>query len=261
MIKRVNLTILASLLGSIALSCMGGCPATASSADDSSAIIQRAIQKLDAMTALLDALIAQAKQPSTANSGDGWTSLFDGLSLGAWEKARFPSGGDITVSPSFRGGGPALVVGFGDPLNGVNWTKPVPKTNYEVSLEAMRMEGGDFFCGLTFPVADSFATLVVGGWGGSTVGISSIDSRDASENETRRTMNFPKERWFRIRLRVTPAKLETWIDDEKIIDQSIVGRKISLRAGEIVVSAPFGLATYRTTAAFRNIRIRPVSSP
>ena len=69
-----------------------------------------------------------------------------------------------------------------------------PKMNYVVILEAKRIKGSDFFCGLTFPFNDEFATLIVGGWGGTVVGLSSIGGLDASENETARMKKFEKER-------------------------------------------------------------------
>ena len=70
----------------------------------------------------------------------------------------------------------------------------------------MKIEGADFMCGLTFPVGDSHASLILGGWGGTVAGISSIDGHDASENETSSFISFPKDRWYTIRMRVTPNK-------------------------------------------------------
>jgi len=63
-------------------------------------------------------------------------------------------------------------------MTGIHWTNDVPKTNYELSLEARRMSGNDFFCGLTFPIAGTNVSLIVGGWGGGLVGISSIDGME-----------------------------------------------------------------------------------
>ena len=137
-----------------------------------------------------------------------------------------------------------------------NWPGDTPKTNYEISLDVMKMEGSDFSCGLTFPVADSFASLILGGWGGTVVGISSIDEHDASENETTKIIAFPKDRWYAVRMRVTPDKLEAWLDHRKIVDLVITNRRIALRPGEIIRSKPLGISTYQTSAAFRNIKIR-----
>src|SRR5436190_18325338 len=124
----------------------------------------------------------------------------------------------------------------------------------------MKVDGGDFFCGLTFPVKDAFCTWIIGGWGGGVVGLSSIDGLDASENETTKYMKFDSRHWYRLRLRVTKEKIEAWIDDEKLVDQSIVDRRISVRPGDIELSKPFGLATWQTTGALRDIKVRRLSA-
>ena len=152
-----------------------------------------------------------------------------------------------------------LLFSKGDPFVGVNYTNEIPNVNYEVSLDAMCVSGGDFFCGLTFPVRDSFCSLILGGWGGSVVGLSSLDGYDASENETTQFISFQTGRWYRIRLRVTERKIEAWIEQKQIVDVLITGRKVSLRFGDIEMSKPFGLASYSTSAAFRGISIRPVT--
>jgi hypothetical protein len=202
---------------------------------------------------------ANAAKPSgTGQPVAGWQPLFDGTSLRGWKQTEFGGHGEVTVKDGL------LMIQMGAMLTGVTWTNQIPKTEYEVELEAIKIDGSDFFCGLTFPVGDSFCSFIVGGWGGGVVGLSSIDGQDASENETTKYMPFEKNRWYRIRLRVTPTRIQTWIDDDRIVDQSIEGRKISLRPGEIEYSVPLGLATWQTTGAFRNIRLRrlePKSAP
>ena len=182
--------------------------------------------------------------------------LFDGRTLAGWKVSGFAGGGEVTVDPNFRGGGPALVINAGASLSGLTFTNPVPKTNFEITLEALKVQGNDFFCGLTFPVGTNHATLVLGGWGGATVGISSIDGLDASENDTTKFLTFPKDKWFTIRMKVTPTKLEAWLNDEKIVHQDIKDRRISMRFGEIEESVPLGIATYQTTSAMRNVRLK-----
>lgn len=198
-------------------------------------------------------LVAPVKAAEVAG---GWTTLFDGTSLDGWARTDFGGGGDIHLMKSFRGGPAAVVVDAGESLSGLNWTREVPKTNYEIAVEAMKIDGSDFMCGLTFPVADSYATLILGGWGGTLVGISCIEYQDASENATTKFMPFPKDHWFDIHMRVTPNKLEAWLDGKQIVDQVITGKAISLRRGEIDKSVPLGLATYQTSSAFRSVRIR-----
>ena len=196
--------------------------------------------------------------PASKADEQGWKPLFDGRSLAGWKRTGFAGGGEVRVQPAFRDGGPAIVVAAGASLSGFNWTGEAPRTDYEISLEAMKIEGNDFMCGLTFPVGESHATLILGGWGGPVVGISSIDNSDASENPTTRYLSFVKDRWYRVRLRVTPARLEAWLDDQKIVDQEITGRKISLRPGSISLSTPIGISTYQTSAAYRAIKLRPL---
>ncbi len=222
--------------------------------------ITRALAILDELDRLLERILArQAANSRSATNGivpGGWIELFDGRSLTGWKVTEFAGGGDVNVDRAFRGGPPAIVVKSGVMLSGFNYTREVPKTNYEISLETMKIDGNDFICGLTFPVGDSHASLILGGWGGGVVGISSIDDRDASENETTKFMAFPKNRWYSVRMRVTPAKLEAWLDDKKIVDQDITNRKISLRRGEISRSIPLGISTFQTSAAFRAIKLR-----
>jgi len=194
--------------------------------------------------------------PSTKADDKGWKPLFDGQTLAGWKRTEFAGGGEVRVEKSFRDGPPAIVVTAGATLSGFNWTKDAPKTNYEISLEALKIEGSDFMCGLTFPVGNSHATLILGGWGGPIAGISSIDNSDASENPTTKYLSFKKDRWYQVRLRVTPEKLEAWLDAEKIIDQEITGRKISLRPGSISMSTPIGISTFQTSAAYRAIKLR-----
>ncbi len=150
---------------------------------------------------------------------------------------------------------------MGGPFSGVNYTNPFPKMNYEVTLEAMRVKGDDFFCGLTFPIGNAFASLIVGGWGGSVTGISSIDGNDASQNETTQTIDFDSGRWYRIRLRVTEHRLEAWIDQKRVVNVKTDGLQFSLRPGDISLSKPFGLATWVTSAAMRDIKLRRVTEP
>lgn len=187
-------------------------------------------------------------------------SLFDGRGLGPWRASAFDSQTEVRVEPGFRGEGPAIVVPRSTYLAGINLdpATPLPRMNYELTLEAMKLEGGDFFCGLTFPVATSACTLIVGGWGGGVTGISCIDNSDASDNETTTGRTYETGRWYRIRVRVTPAKLEAWIDDEQVVDFETTGRKLDLRFGDIKHSLPLGLAAYETGAAYRNIRLRPL---
>jgi hypothetical protein len=192
---------------------------------------------------------APAEQPGTV-------ILFDGGTLAGWQVIPFAGPGEVEVENG------ELIIGQGMELSGIVWTNhaQLPRSNYELSLEGKRVSGSDFFCGLTFPVKESFCSLILGGWGGAVVGLSSIDGDDASENETTQYRHFERERWHAIRLRVTDDRIIAWIDDDKIVDINIEGRRISLRPGEIERCAPLGLATWQTTGAFRNMRLQKLES-
>ena len=153
----------------------------------------------------------------------------------------------------------AIVLGTGEKMTGVTYSKSdFPKTDYEVSLEAKRVEGRDFFATTTFPVGDSYCSLVVGGWGGMVTGISSINGADASENETTGSMEFKTGQWYKLRIRVTKEKLEAWIGDEKAVDVELKGRKVSTRI-ECEECQPFGVCTWDTTGAVRDIKVRKLT--
>lgn len=175
-------------------------------------------------------------------------SLFDGRTLGQWKVTDFGGQGDVSVKDG------AIYLGMGNYMTGITWSGPVVRMNYEISLEAMRVEGNDFFCGLTFPVGENPCTLILGGWGGTLCGLSSLDHYDASENETTRMISFEKGKWYKVRLRVVPDHIQAWLDDESLVDVDVTGRKIGIRI-EVDLSQPLGIATYATTGAIRNIRL------
>ncbi|MEM7784677.1 MAG: DUF1080 domain-containing protein [Planctomycetota bacterium] len=185
-----------------------------------------------------------------------WTPLFDGKSTAGWEGIEFGGEGEFAVRDGM------LHVGAGDPLTGFSSTRQdIPKSNYEVSLEARKMDGIDFFCGLTFPVKDSHCTFIVGGWGGSTVGLSCIDDVDASSNETGVIWDakFNKNQWYKIRVRILDQKIVAWIDDRKAVDVDITNKKISLR-GDTTLCTPLGVCTFETSSDIRNFKIRSLKT-
>jgi hypothetical protein len=196
-----------------------------------------------------------AAKPPAPFEGEGWQAMFDGQTVLGWRETKFAGHGEVRCQDG------VIVLSMGDPFTGINWTNDFPTMNYEVALDAMRVMGSDFFCGLTVPVGTNFCSFIVGGWGGSLAGISSLDGMDASENETTKFTSFESGRWYRIRLRVTENKIEGWIDKEKLINVVTTGKRISVRAGDIELSEPFGLASWQTTAALREIKYRRVSGP
>ncbi len=201
---------------------------------------------------------ATADNPSPSAAPDSVRNLFNGRDLTGWKPSDFDSQTPVKVVNPFRDGPGAIVLTRSSYMAGITWTKEaeLPRMNYEISLEAMKTEGTDFFCGLTFPVGDSAVTFVVGGWGGMVVGISCIDNSDASDNETSGAKEFLPNRWYRIRVRVTPGRLDAWIDDEQMVEFETTGRRLDLRFGDIKNSLPLGIAAYETGAALRNIQLR-----
>jgi Domain of Unknown Function (DUF1080) len=179
-----------------------------------------------------------------------WKALFDGKSLTGWKKTNFGGEGEVNVKEG------AVVMETGGDMTGITYAgKDFPRIDYEITFEGRKQKGNDFFCTATFPVGDAFCSFVVGGWGGSVVGLSSIDFRDAVENDTTKIMPFKKDQWYRVKIRVTKAKIEAWIDNDKMVDLETKGKKLTIR-GECEPCKPFGIATWRTEGAVRDIRVR-----
>lgn len=185
---------------------------------------------------------------SSPFSGDA-DILFDGKTLEGWKITEFGTEGPVHVTDG------SIMLGFGDGCTGVTLERDFPVMDYEVYVEAMKVSGNDFFCGMTFPVNDTHCSLIVGGWGGPVVGLSTIDGLDASDNQTKILKNFERNIWYRIRLKVSQEKIEAWIDEEKVVDFVTTGHKLSIRP-EVNLSRPFGIASWNTTAALRNIMVQ-----
>jgi hypothetical protein len=182
--------------------------------------------------------------------GEGPWRLFNGRNLEGWEEADYAGKGKVSV----KDGVLYLERGY---MTGVRWTNDVLRVNYEVSYEAMRVDGTDFFCGFTFPVRDSVCTFIAGGWGGGVVGLSSIDGMDAANNATTSYLNFENGKWFKMRVRVTPQKIEAWIDGDQVVDQTIEDQEVSVRI-EMEACVPLGFATWSTTGAIRNVVLKKI---
>jgi hypothetical protein len=207
----------------------------------------RAFAVVSAWLILLVGVASTARAQATAEPA--WESLFDGT-LANWQSTKFVGEGAVKVESG------QIILEAGGPMTGITWAgAKLPVTGYEISLQAMRVEGRDFFAGVTFPVADSYCSLILGGWGGTVVGLSSINGLDASENDTSQSVTFEPGRWYSVRIRVTPAKIEAWLDERQIVNEDITGKKIDTRI-EVEPSKPLGVASYRTKAALRDIRLK-----
>ena len=206
------------------------------------ALVGAAILVGSSITALAQAPLSPAGEP-----------LFDGKTLTNWQPSKFHGQGPVTIENG------DIILAAGKDLTGVTWSGPaLPTTNYELTLQARRLEGRDFFAGITFPVGDSFCSLILGGWGGTVVGLSSINGIDASENSTSQSIDFEMQKWYDIRIRVTPEKIDSWLDGKHIIEQTLKGNQIDVRI-EVEPSRPLGIASWRTKAALRSIRLQRIS--
>jgi hypothetical protein len=193
-----------------------------------------------------------------------WIPLIGGRSTTAiaavapgFEPARFGGNGAIEESES------GLRLDGGAPLTGVVFppgqsTVLTPSgEEYELEVVAARLAGTDFFCALTFPVADAALTLVLGGWGGSTCGFSCLDGRDAANNPTTTWRRFDKGVFVNARVRVTRERIEAFVDDAPLCSTPRAGVRLSLRP-EVEPCRPLGIASYATTAMVRTVRWRPI---
>jgi hypothetical protein len=191
-------------------------------------------------------------QPKAEEKEKDWQPLFDGKSLAGWELTDFAGHGAAKADDG------ELILQYGEMLTGVTWDGErfeFPKSNYEISLQAQRVDGSDFFCGLTFPVGEEHCSLIVGGWGGAIVGLSCIDGLDASENATTVFEKFDNKKWYPIRVRVTDERIQAWIDDRRLVNVEREGKEFSVR-WEVEASRPLGIASYQSTAAIKDFKFR-----
>jgi hypothetical protein len=195
------------------------------------------------------------EKPKDKKSEVKWTQLFDGKNIKDWERTNFGGEGEVKLEEG------NMVMAMGSPLTGVHYKgkHKIPRMNYELTLEALKADGDDFFCGLTFPVNDSYVSFICGGWAGGVVGISSIDGMDASENETTEFKNFKKNQWYKIRVRVTENRIQAWIDKDSMVDVDVEDRKLDVRP-EVDLSKPLGICAFQTISKLRKIQIRKLDA-
>ena len=178
-----------------------------------------------------------------------WKTLFDGKTLKGWKTPDFGSDGKVSVEKG------SLILGKGDGVTGVTIAGKPPRTNYEIEFQAKRLAGNDFFGTVTIPVGKEHCSVVIGGWGGTLVGISSIHGFDASENSTTRNYRFKNDTWYTIRVRTSDARIEAWVNKDRLVDLRRSGEQFDTRL-EVDDCCPLGIASWCTKAAIRNIRLR-----
>lgn len=189
---------------------------------------------------------------ATAPSESEWKPLFNSDGLAGWEITNFGGEGEIVFKDS------ELTLEPGNPLTGITRSeKNFPTENYEMQWSARRVNGSDFFAGVTFPVGKEHCSFICGGWGGGLVGISSINGNDASENETSSYRTFKNGQWYHFKVRVDPTHISVWIDDEQILHIERENRRFSVRA-EVMRSRPLGYCAFQSKVSVKDWQFRTI---
>jgi hypothetical protein len=173
-----------------------------------------------------------------------------------WQTINFGGEGEVY----FKEG--ALDLDYGNPLTGVIYKGDIDellgkaKENYAITLQAQRVEGVDMFLGITFPVGtEGHVSLVLGGWAGAITGISNLDGLNASENDTTQYHNMPEGQWFKVKIMVTPEKIQCWLDDKQLVDVDRADHKEFDTHGAVVDTKPFGMFSYSTWGRVKDIKV------
>ncbi len=192
--------------------------------------------------------------PEPAKPAGKVIELFDGKTLKNWKVPDFGGEGKVSVKDG------QIVIGMGEPMSGVTWEgEELPKVDYELTFEAQRIEGNDFFGTITFPVQKDSCSFVLGSWGGGVTGLSTLDGSSAIENQTTGFQEFEKGKWYKVRVRVTKTKIETWIDEKQVVDVDYTNMRIGIRI-EVELSKPLGFSTYRTSGAIRAVKLTELAA-
>ena len=173
-----------------------------------------------------------------------------------WEPVKFGGEGEIT----FEDG--TLVMDYGNPLTGLQYKGEVTELfgeeleNYVITCQAQRVEGGDMFLGVTFPVGKvGHTSLVLGGWAGAITGLSNLDGLNASENATTQYHSMPEGQWFKVKIKVTSEKIECWLDDKQLVDVKRADYKQYDTHGAVVDTKPFGVFNYGTWSRVKDLKV------
>jgi len=196
-----------------------------------------------------------AGKPATATGDDpakpgSAISLVDGRTLDGWKVVAGSKAGKVSVE------GDSLALGVGSPMTGITLTRTdLPTLDYALTFEAKRTAGNDFFAAATFPVGDSFVTLVNGGWGGSVTGLSMINGASASENETNHFVKYQNDVWYAFEVQVTARAIRCRVDDAEVFVFDHEGAQLKTRI-ETRANEPLGFAAYRSSGLIRKVRVK-----
>jgi hypothetical protein len=183
-----------------------------------------------------------------------WTVLLDEKDQSRWRAGGFGE------DPEFEVGARGIVLPIGVPMAGLTYTDTPPKTPYSLEISATKEYGSDFFLGITFPVAGTHITLVLGGWGGVVCGLSCLDGEDASTNDTKTLRNFPNGKLTVVVIDVSDDRIRARVDGEVIMDVALEGREITLRP-EVAPSVPLGIASFATCTTLHQVRLGMPRAP
>lgn len=210
----------------------------------------RNTHRLAACATFLMILTACGPGQDDKKAASHW-ALFEAPLVDHWQDAKIERGGEVKREPD------GFTLKEGTPMTGSvfpTWEQDdLPVTDYRITYEAMRVRGSDFFGSVTFPVGnlERCVTFVLGGWGGTQVGISSIDGSDASQNATGSSVTFEDGRWYRVRIEVQVESLRVWLNDRPLVSFNPKGRQLHLRGSDIAKCVPFGFATFATEGRVR----------
>ena len=190
-----------------------------------------------------------------------WEELFDGKTLDGWQVLTEPyppgapkPGPDVVTASDGQ-----LLVNATGGRAGVRCTSEFPKSDYELEFESQRIEGERSLGSVVFPVGETAFGLVVGEFERALVGLELIDGKHGGANLTTVRVPFEDRRWYRVGLRVTRPRIAVFVDGKRVIDFATAGHDIRVSQW-MAPYGPFGINTFLTRVALRNIRLRRLKS-
>jgi len=167
------------------------------------------------------------------------TRLFDGKTLEGWkvdDRAR----GRVAVEK-----GCIYMMMAKGKLSRIEWREDFPRTNYEVTLEVLWVDGSHDFCRIVFPVGSDHSRF---GMQHSLLGLQLSDGPDIYENTTKQRVKFKQKAWYKVRLRVTDDHVQVWINGKSTVRVPREHYQFGRKGQE-----PFALAAWETGVAYRSI--------
>lgn len=173
-----------------------------------------------------------------------------------WQTINFGGEGDVYYKDN------VLNLDYGNPLTGAKYKGDLSellgesKEHYAITMQAQRVEGVDMFLGVTFPVGgDGHVSLVLGGWAGAITGLSNLDGLNASENVTTQYHAFEDKRWYKVKIYVTPKKIQCWLDDKQLVDIKRADFKKYDTHAAVEMTKPLGLFSYDTWGKVKDVKV------